>query len=88
MTYTPDWYLWILGGAVLGVVYLFLIGRSVAAIRAARGWPAMVAPLVIRLALAAAAFYLAARHGALPLVLMLGGFLAPRTVALRRMREG
>lgn len=79
---------WLLAGGVLGAVYLFLVGRSVAAVGGAANWRAFALPLLLRVILAAAGFWFAARHGALPLVSMLGGFLVARGVALRRAREG
>lgn len=79
--------LWFGAGALLGTAYLYLIGRSVAAVSDGAAWRVAV-PLALRIALAAGAFVFAARHGALPLLLMLGGFLVARTVALRRVREG
>lgn len=78
--------LWVGAGAVLGSAYLYLIGRSVAAVSDGAAWRIAV-PLALRIVLAAVAFVFAARHGALPLLLMLCGFLVARTVALRRFRE-
>ncbi len=78
---------WFGAGLALGAVYLFLIGRSVAAISDGRAWRA-AGPLVLRLAVASAAFLVAARHGAFPPLLMLCGFVVMRTIALRRIREG
>lgn len=79
---------WLAAGVALGACYLYLIGRSVAAIGADAGWPAIVLPAALRLALAAAALVFAARHGALPLGAMLCGFLLARTAAIRRARDG
>jgi hypothetical protein len=79
---------WLLGGIVLGAVYMHLIARSVAAIeppasnRAAAGW------LVLRMGLSVVVLALAAMQGAGPLLAVLAGFLLSRTVAIRRVRRG
>ena len=78
---------WFVAGLVLGAAYLFLIGRSVAAISDGRAWRA-AGPLVLRLAIVTAALLVAARHGAFPPLLMLCGFVVMRTIALRRITEG
>lgn len=78
---------WVLAGGVLGAVYLFLIGRSVAALGDTANWLSFSVPLLLRVILVAAAFWFAARHGALPLLSMLGGFLVARGVVLRRARS-
>ena len=79
---------WLLAGALLGALYLLLVGRTVAAMAppasraAAAGW------FALRLAMAAAAFWVAAQQGPLPLVLMLAGFVLVRTLVLRRIDGG
>jgi hypothetical protein len=88
MTLATEILPWLAAGALLGAAYLMLIARSVAAIGAGAGWRAIAVPVVLRLILAVAALGFAARHGALPVVLMLCGFVLVRTVVIRRMREG
>lgn len=88
MNYAIDILPWLAAGGALGAVYLFLIGRSVAAVGDTANWWSFALPLFLRVILAAAGFWFAARHGALPLISMLGGFLVARGVALRRAREG
>jgi F1F0 ATPase subunit 2 len=75
---------WIGAGTALGTVYLWLIRRTVAAIGPPAAKTAATAYLVLRLVLAMGAFWMAASHGALPLLMMLVGFLVARTVAIRR----
>ncbi len=76
-----------LGGAVLGAAWLHLIARSAAAL-ASGGSPARAALLaLLRLALVAVAFWIAALQGALPLVLALAGFAAARLLLLRRIGD-
>ena len=88
MTVAMDVLPWLAAGALLGAAYLALIARSVAAIGSRAGWRAVALPAALRGILAVAALGFAAQYGALPLVLMLGGFLLARTVVLRRAREG
>lgn len=76
---------WIVAGAVLGVVYLFLIGRTVAALRPPFGRSAAWGYFVLRIAVAAGVLTLAARAGALPLLSCLAGFLVARSLMLRRL---
>lgn len=77
---------WTLAGGVLGAVYLYLIGRSVAALTAGAGGATIALAVLARLGLAAAAFWLAATQGALQLGVMLAGFTLVRIVVLRRKR--
>jgi hypothetical protein len=87
MTLTYDILPWLLAGVAMGSVYLLLIRYSVAAIVDGRRFGA--APhLVLRIALAAAIFFLAAQQGALPAILVLCGFLLVRMVVLGRVRRG
>jgi hypothetical protein len=81
----PETVAWLVAGAALGAVYLFLIGRTIAAMAPPAARVSAAAWLVLRLALAACLFWLAAQRGAAPLVLLLAGFLLARTVALRRI---
>ncbi len=75
------------GGIVFGWCYFEALRRSVAAYassaRRARG----VALAAGRVLCAAAFFTMAARLGALPLLLALAGFLAARSLALRAARR-
>lgn len=88
MAALPDLALWLAAGIALGAVYLRLLARTVAAFTGAGGSGGAGAVwLLLRVALAAGAFWAAARHGALPLLSMLLGFLVARTVAIRRARE-
>lgn len=76
---------WIIAGLALGAVYLWLIGRTVEAILPRSIKPSAYAYVILRLALAGAALWFAASHGALPLLLMLLGFLVARTIVIRRL---
>jgi len=76
---------WLATGAALGAAYLYLVARTVAAIRPPAAKGAAAGFFVLRLGLAAGVLTLAALQGALPLLLCIAGFLAARTVAIRRM---
>lgn len=73
-----------LAGAALAAIYLAMLSRSVALFTGGRGPWRAVALTVARLALAGLAFWLAARQGAGPLIALFAGFLALRTLWLRR----
>lgn len=79
---------WFLAGGVLAAAYLDLIRRSVAALTGTGARGAAMGWLLLRVVLAAALFAGAARQGAGPLLTVLAGFLAVRTVLLARGREG
>lgn len=79
---------WLVAGAALGTAYLYLIRKSVAAVRDGGSWRAAALPLGLRMVLAVSAFFLASQHGALPLLSMLVGFLGARSIALRRVWKG
>ena len=79
--------IWIAAGLALGTIYLWLLGRSVSAIVSPGARLSAVVWLLLRIALAGAALWLAGQQGALPLLLVLLGFLIARTVAVRLMRE-
>lgn len=81
-------FLWIVIGVGLGFVYLHLIGRSVEAIVESGRWQTGALPLLVRIALAVAVFGFVARQGALPVLSVLAGFIAARSIGLRRIREG
>ena len=87
MSAFPHLALWLAAGIALGAVYLWLVARTVAAITGSGGKAPAALWLVLRMALAAGAFWAAATEGALPLLVMLLGFLIARTVAIRRARE-
>lgn len=87
MTAFPQLALWLVAGIALGAVYLWLVARTVAAITGSGQRTTAALWLVLRMALAAVAFWAAASEGALPLLVMLLGFLIARTVAIRRARE-
>lgn len=73
-------------GAALGAVYFVLLGVTIR-LYAARAGAVRIVPLYFaRIALAVVAFWIAARHGAAPLLLALLGFQAARAAAQRRMR--
>lgn len=76
------------GGLALGVAYFALLGRSVSATPPPAARPLAALFLLLRLALAAGAFWLAAQSGAVALIAMLAGFLVARGVAIRRVKEG
>ena len=78
---------WLAAGVALGAVYLWLVARTVAAITGAGRKTDAAAWLVLRMALAAGAFWAAATQGAPAVLAMLLGFLVARTVAIRRARE-
>ena len=79
--------LWLAAGIALGAVYLWLVARTVAALTGSGGKAPAALWLVLRMALAVGAFWVAATEGALPVLVMLLGFLIARTVAIRRARE-
>lgn len=83
----PELAFWLAAGVALGAVYLWLVARTVAAITGEGRKTGAAAWLVLRMALAAGAFWAAATQGALPVLVMLLGFLIARTVAIRRARE-
>lgn len=87
MTAIPELVFWLAGGIALGAVYLGLVARSVAALAQSHRISAGAIYLLLRMALAAGAFWAAATRGALPLLVMLAGFLIARTIAIRRARE-
>jgi hypothetical protein len=87
MTGLPQLAFWLTAGIALGAVYLWLVARTVAAITGEGRKTSAAAWLVLRMALAAGAFWAAATQGALPVLVMLLGFLIARTVAIRRARE-
>ena len=79
---------WIAIGAALGFIYMLLIGRSVAAIVEGGRWQSAALPVLLRIALAALIFGLAAGQGAVAVLTALLGFLAARSLRLRRLRMG
>lgn len=72
------------GGVALGAVYFALLARSVEAALPPATRPRAVLFLVLRLALAGGALWLAAQAGAGALLAMLAGFLVARSFAIRR----
>jgi len=88
MTITPGLIIWLVAGIALGAVYMYALWRSVRGMQAANGWLALVGPMALRLGMAGLLLVFAARHGPLPVIAVLIGFLLTRTVVIRRMREG
>jgi len=87
MTLMP-YLFWFAAGVAIGAIYLFLIGRSVEAIMEGGRWHSAALPLLLRIALAVAVFGMGAYQGALPVLSILAGFIAARSIGLRRIREG
>ena len=77
---------WLLAGALIGTVYFFLLGRSVAAIGDQADWRKAVGYLVLRMGFAVCGFAVAAMQGAAPLLFTLVGLLLARMVAIRRVK--
>lgn len=77
---------WFVTGGALGIVYLLLIGRTVAAIVEGQGWQTAALPILLRMGLALAVFGTASHLGALPVLSALAGFLAARSVGLGRRK--
>jgi hypothetical protein len=78
---------WLIAGIALGAAYLWLIGQTVTAITQPAAKMTAAGYFVLRLALAAVALWIAAQHGALPLLGMLLGFMIARFAISRRLRE-
>lgn len=78
--------LWLAVGAAFGAAYLWLVGRSVAALTGAGARMALLY-LGLRVALAAAVLWFAANQGAASLIALLLGFLLARTIILRKVRR-
>lgn len=78
--------LWLAAGAALGAFYFWMLGRSVAAFGQQGGRGRAIGFAVLRLAVAVAVMTAAALSGTAPLLLALLGFVAARTVAIRRAR--
>jgi hypothetical protein len=87
MTFTPDIVVWLLAGAATAAVYLLLLRYSVSALVARKRFGAVI-PTALRIALAGTAFFIAARQGAVPLLLLLGGFVIVRMIVVGRVRAG
>jgi F1F0 ATPase subunit 2 len=75
--------LFLAAGAALGALYFILVYRTARLHAAAAPLTPIVALYLVRLGLAAAAFWLIAQQGAIPLLLALAGFIAARMVVLR-----
>ncbi|MCU4651466.1 hypothetical protein N8I71_01360 [Roseibacterium sp. SDUM158016] len=79
---------WLLGGMVLGAVYMHLIARTVAALDPSASNRGAIAWVLLRFSMAAAVLSLAAIQGAGPLLAVLAGFLLSRSIAIRRAGRG
>ena len=77
---------WLAAGAALAVVYLFLLLRTVAAVTTPVSKLPAVTHFALRFALAAGVFLVAARHGAMPLLVTLVGFQIARSIIVQRAR--
>jgi N-ATPase, AtpR subunit len=74
-------------GATLGLVYFACLRKTVTLFAADGGWAGPAMLTVGRFVAAAAAFALAARLGAVPLLSGFAGFVLSRGIALRRVRS-
>jgi len=74
-------------GALLGLSYFGLLMRSVEALVSGGGWRAALGMSLARLAGAGVVLAIAARFGATSLLSVFVGFLAARTLVLRRARK-
>jgi len=77
----------LLGGVAFGLLYFAALRRAVDAYVVHRGWGGPLLLTALRLVGAAVAFGLAARLGAVVLLVAFLGFLAARAVALRNARR-
>lgn len=74
-------------GLLAGFAYFAALGRTVALFASGGGWLGPAALTLGRLIAATAFFALAARLGPAPLLAAFTGFLAARTIMLRRVRR-
>jgi len=77
----------LLAGFAVGVVYFESLRRTVVRCTARTGWLEPAALTAGRIAVAVAVFAIAARVGAVALLLCFAGFLLARHIALRRSRR-
>ncbi|MXN67287.1 hypothetical protein GR183_20455 [Stappia sp. GBMRC 2046] len=74
---------WLMAGGALASVYLYLVGRTVAAVAPPFAPLAAAGYLILRIALAGALFTFAAWNGAWALLTMFAGFLLVRSLSVR-----
>lgn len=77
----------LLAGFGVGVVYFEALRRTVMRLTARNGWLEPVALTAGRIGVVVAVFAIAARTGAVALLVTFVGFLLARTVALHRSRR-
>ncbi len=85
---TIDLAAWIAAGAVVGVAYFLILYRTARLLADGGPWTGAAPLYLLRGAVAVAAFWFAAQHGALPLILSLLGFLAARYSLQILLRRG
>lgn len=74
-------------GLALGFAFFVSLRINVGLYLGGGGWTAPLGLHLVRITVAAVAFWLAARQGAVPLVAMLAGFVAARPLAGRSVRS-
>ncbi len=77
----------LVGGLGIGAVYLWLLKAGTEALVSGRGWLRASVFAVTRLAIIAAALWLAVQYGALPMLALFVGFLVARQLWIARIRE-
>lgn len=75
-------------GLAVGLAYFAALRRGVAHIVGGKGWLAPVALASVRIGAAAGFLFFAAQQGAASLLAASAGFLAARTLTLRRHKGG
>ena len=75
------------GGALLGLVYFACLRWTTELLATDGGWARPAVLTFVRFAAVTAAFGLAARWGAVPLLAGFAGFLVSRGIALRQARS-
>jgi F1F0 ATPase subunit 2 len=80
--------IWLLAGVGLGAIHMYLIGRTVAAVQSNGASRATIIPIMARLLIVTCVLILAARQGAMPLLMVLAGFLVARSITIRRVKRG
>lgn len=84
---TVELALYLLFGLALGAAYFAAAWHTVRRFAGGAGAAGVAGLAVLRLAVAAIAFWWAARHGAGPLLAAFAGFLLARFAATRLLRE-
>ena len=84
----PEIVLWLILGSLLGAVYFQLMRLTIEAIGRSSAWLPAAGYFILRLGLAGGILAFSAKHGAIPLLLTLCGFLIARSVVTRTYRKG